>query len=67
MDSNRKLDELGGQLQKVEELLKFAGLYGGKISLGDKIITIDELKEMRLDLKSEIAAEESRRNLHNQL
>jgi hypothetical protein len=53
------LDELIIQRQKLKELVRMAKLLGGKVSIGNKLITLAELKEALTELKIEI---ESRRS-----
>lgn len=55
--------ELEESLYKIEQLLKIADIYGGKINLDEQIITSEELKELREDLKFKITAEISQRTL----
>ena len=56
--------ELQASLEKIEQLLKTANLFGGKIKLDDQTIASEELEELREDLKFKIAAEISQNNLH---
>lgn len=53
------LDELMEQREKLTELVKFAKVLGGKVSIGNEIVTLAELKETLNNVKIEI---ESRRS-----
>ncbi len=53
------LDDLINQRQKLTELVRMAKLLGGKVSIGDELITLAELKETLNNIKIEI---ESRRS-----
>ena len=55
--------ELELELYKIEQLMKHAQLLGGKIMLGEKAFTLEQLQDFREDLKSQIAAEKSQRKL----
>lgn len=59
----KELDDLYDGLKRIEELLKYAGLYGGKISAGDKTYSVEELKDIRASLKADIAVKISEREL----
>lgn len=61
--SEKTLSELQESLEKVDQLLKTARLFGGKIALDDQIITETELKDLKEDLQFKITAEISNRNL----
>lgn len=50
------LDELYEYRDKLRELIPFAKLYKGKINLGDKLVTLEELQENLIKTKSEIAS-----------
>lgn len=53
------LDALIIQRNKLTELVRMAKLLGGKISIGDEVVTLTELKETLNNIKIEI---ESRRS-----
>ncbi len=53
------LDDVINQRQKLTELVRMAKLLGGKVSIGDGLITLAELKETLNNIKIEI---ESRRS-----
>lgn len=53
------LDNLIEQRNKLTELVRMAKLLGGKVSIGDELVTLSELKETLDNVKIEI---ESRRS-----
>ncbi len=53
------LDDVINQRDKLTDLVRMAKLLGGKVSIGDAIITLAELKETLNNTKIEI---ESRRS-----
>lgn len=55
----KTLDDLIEQRQKLTELVRMAKLLGGKVSIGNEIITLAELKETLNNVTIEI---ESRRS-----
>ncbi len=61
--SNKTIDDLIIQRQKLKELIRYAQLLGGKISIGDEIITLAELKETITEIKIEIEVKRSQMKL----
>lgn len=53
---NNTLEELQESLTKIEQMIKFSKLYGGKIDLDGELITTAELEDLREDLKFNIAS-----------
>jgi Holliday junction resolvase len=51
----KTLDELYQKRDQLEELVKYARLLGGKVKIGDEMITRTELQEMLNTIKIEIA------------
>ena len=51
----KSLDELYELRDKIREIIPFAKLYKGKVNLGDKLVTLEELKEEEKNVRVEIA------------
>ena len=60
---SQNIDELLEQRRKLTELVKMAKLMGGKVSIGEEVITLAELKEMLNDVKIEIEVARTHNNL----
>lgn len=57
------LDEMKEKLEQIETMLRFSEIYGGHIRVEDELITTQQLRDMREEIKFEIAAEQSKNNL----
>lgn len=55
MQNETKLDKLSSDLERTSQMRRTAELLGGKITVGDSVLTIQELKEFEADLKARIA------------
>lgn len=53
------LDDLIIQRKELTELLKYAEIYGGKISVGNKTLSLAELKETLNNLQIEMESKRS--------
>lgn len=53
---HNKLDNLYTQRKQLKDLIRYAKLYNGSISLNNEIITIAELKASLSEVNAEIAA-----------
>lgn len=51
--------ELEKQLKKITDLRKMAQAFGGKIAVGDRLVTTGELQQLEVDLKIEIKSQKS--------
>ena len=60
---DKTLDELYAENERLEELLKYAELFGGKIRLGDELVKMEDLKELQISVKAEIDSRISQGNL----
>lgn len=56
----KALDDLLIQRNKLKELVRYAQIYGGKVSIEDEIITIAELKGMLTEVKIQIESNRSK-------
>jgi hypothetical protein len=59
----KTLDDLLIQRSILKQLIRMAKLLGGKISIGDDVITLTELNGMLTELKIEIGSRRSQMNL----
>ena len=59
----KTLKQLQVQLDDIEEMIKIGNIYKGKVSLGDEIVTVKELEEMREYIKFEITSRISQTKL----
>lgn len=60
---DKTLDELYAENERLEELLKYAELFGGKIRLGDELVKMEDLKELQVSIKAEIDSRVSQAKL----
>ncbi len=63
ISSKKSTKELKNEIEKLSELIRFARLYGGSISLGGELLTIDQLFDWQESLKFEIAKRISKSKL----
>lgn len=59
----KTLKQLQVQLEDVDQMIKIGRIYKGKVSLGDEIVTVKELEEMREYIKFEITSRVSQTKL----
>jgi hypothetical protein len=59
----KTLKQLQVQLDDIEEMIKIGNIYRGKVSLGNEIVSVKELEEMRESIKFEIASRISQTKL----
>lgn len=59
----KTLDDLLIERNKLKELVRYAQIYGGKISIGDEIVTLAELKGTLTEIKIEIESRRSKQVL----
>jgi len=58
-----ELNSLYNQLKKIDEMLTISKSLGGNIEIGGQLISEEQLKQIRDDLKFRITAEISQREL----
>lgn len=61
----KKIEELYTQRESLQDLIKYAKLYGGKISLNNEIITTEDLRKWLYEVNAEIAVQISNSKLES--
>ncbi len=60
MTKSARFEKLNNDLAKMNEFRRFAQMYGGKVRLGDEIVSIETIEDLIDHLKFQIAALQSR-------
>lgn len=62
-NSEKSLDQLYAERDKIVKLREIASTLGGRIKVGDEIITVETLRGLESGLKAEITARISNNSL----